>query len=423
MQDPKSALTNVLAKINNDRSPQKSNIDISISIEIERDLHDDESDTDHSSDNTENQLTQCVLPHSVIKEETLKLMQHTKSIPDKIIEMSIRNHWGTYVQPTHEDYDISINRAIIIYKNWYSQSKVREAILAYKCYVCNVGWWKLAPFREHIREHKDIKVTIEPFHHECCMVAFYGELGTVHDVTIFGQCHVCLRTAKEHEDLKHRGTYYVCIGCKSRFFTCGSIFYHEGKCGRFQSLVLQDSILNEYSVCTICQVNCLTQKRFDQHMILKHSVHSDVPVPYNWPAPKYCVKCDLAYFTYITHICPKKQENLACPHCFIKFQHQWQLDIHTTTYSKAITCRICCESIKKCHEPEHMLQHSKNYIMAFQCKKCQTNVWFRNYESAKMHWKIMHNVRVCTMAKGYRCVSIYFHIITASTMLSCRTAT
>lgn len=404
-------LSNILSKIDNDTSPQKSNIEVSVSIEIERDINDDEIDTVLPKMKRRKIYSQCLLPEHIMKEETLKLMESTTTIPDKVIEIEIRNNWGKYVQPNDEQTDeleSVIQTAVYNFKQWNYQSRVRESILAYKCYICNIGWWELTPFKDHIRQHKDVKVDIEPFHHECCIVAFYGEQDSSREVLINGLCHHCLRTSSEHEVMKHQCMYYFCEGCRGRYFTCAAIFKHEGTCGRFQKILLQDNILNDTSVCQICKINCLTQNRYEQHINLRHSVRSDDPVTYFWPTSRLCAKCDYKFFLFNVHICPKKFENLRCKHCYRRFQQRWQLDIHLATNNCIINCRVCWKGIKRCNETEHMLKHSKNYIMAYKCQRCDTNIMFLDEYSARKHCEFTHSLRWESKPKGFHLVSIFF---------------
>lgn len=353
---------------------------------------------------------QCLIPEDVVKEETLKLMESSTRIPDKIIEIEIRNYWGKFVQPKeeHEDvYEAIIQKAFYNFRQWNCQSKVRESILAYKCYICNIGWWRLTPFKDHIKIHKEVHVNIEPFQHECYIVAYYGVQDTTRDVRIDGRCHYCLRTSSEHEIMKQQCMYYCCKGCHGRFFTCASIFRHEGTCGRYQKILLQDNILNDYSVCSICKINCLTQNRYEQHVQLRHNVRSDEPVTYYLPTSRACLKCNSKYFLFNLHVCPKKFENLFCAYCSRKFQHRWQLANHCATSRNTINCRICYKGIRQCNEAEHMLKHSKNYISAYKCHRCETNVLLPDEYSARKHCELGHNTRCEPKRRGYYFVSIF----------------
>lgn len=337
-------------------------------------------------------------------------MESCTSIAEKIIGIEIRNIWGKFVQPRDEPtdkYESMIQTAISHFKQWNYQSRVRESILAYKCYVCNIGWWRLTQFRDHIMQHKDIKVYMEPYHHECCIVAFYGEQAATREVQIDGVCRYCLRPSSEHEVMKRNAISYYCDGCNGRFFTCAAIFNHEGTCLRFQKLLIQENVLNDYSVCQICETNCLTQDRYKQHVILRHSVFSDDPVTYSWPAVRSCHKCGLKHFHYNTHLCPKKFENLWCAHCYRKFHHQWQLDIHLATNNSTISCRICSKDIKQCNESEHMLQHTDNYVMVYKCQRCDTNVLLPDEHSARKHCEVQHKTRFEMKMKSFLSVSMF----------------
>lgn len=359
---------------------------------------------------TENIYRVCLLPDDIIKGEALKFMESSTRVSDKIIENEIRNIWGKYVQPKEEQtdaIDTIIQTAIYNFKQWNSQSKVRESILSYKCYVCNMGWWRLMSFKDHIKQHKDINVDIEPYHHECCIVAFYGVQDTTREVHIDGLCHYCLKPSREHEIIKRKCMYYTCEGCRGRFFTCASIFKHEGTCGRFQKILLLNTILTECSECPICKTNCLTKDRYEQHLYLRHSVYSDEPVSYHWPILKECIRCNLQYFQFNLHVCPKKFENVFCKHCFRKFQHRWQLDIHFAANKSTINCKICCKGIKQCNEIQHMMKHSKNYIIAYKCQRCDSNTLVPDEFSAKKHCELGHNTRFESKMKGYQCVSIF----------------
>lgn len=395
-------------------SPQKSNMEVSVSIEIERNVQDDETDEDEPIKQPQKKYTdiyrECHLPEDVFKEEAIKLMEHSTRIPDKIIEIEMRNTWGKYVQPKEEEmdeYESKIQTAVGYFKQWSYQSRARESILAFKCYICSMGWWRLTPFKEHIKQHRDLKVTIEPNHHECCVIAFYGEKGTIREVQIDGLCHYCIRTASEHETMKYKVSY-LCEACSCQFPNCAAMFKHEGTCVKFQRMLQQDNILNEYCVCPICKVNCLTRPRYEHHLMLRHSVRSDDPVRNFWPSPRACLKCGLGYFLYNLHICPEKYENALCPHCYRKFQHVWQMEIHFMKNKRTINCSVCYQGIKQCNEAQHMLKHSKQYVMAYKCQRCVTDVWLPDAASAQLHCEIRHNTRCKQTLKGNKHVSIFY---------------
>lgn len=397
-------------------SPEKSNIEVSISIEIERDTQEEQNDRNLlNREPVKKRFTECLLPEDIIKEETLKVMASCRSIPDKIIEIEIRNNLGKFVQPQeqNDEYESMIQTALKSFKQWNYQSKERESILAYKCYVCDIGCWQLAHFRDHIKQHKDIKLNLEPFHHECYIVAFYGEQPAMREVQIDGVCRYCLRTSSEHDAAKRNGLYYFCMGCYGRFFTCAAIFKHEGTCVRFQKILIQDNILNDCSTCLICKINCLTHKRYQQHLLLRHSVFSDDPLTYFWPVPRSCYKCGLKFFIFSVHICPKKYENYSCTHCYRMFLYQWQLNTHLATNNSTITCQICSKDIKQCNEVEHMLKHTYTYMIAYKCQRCERNIIFPNEHSARKHCEVKHsNARCDGGTRGFHLVSlqVFFYV-------------
>ncbi|KAJ2942320.1 hypothetical protein O0L34_g15868 [Tuta absoluta] len=407
MQEPayeasQTLLPKLKNSINNDTYNEKSPSPVQFSIQIdvescfyEEDVSQDAqiAEIDIEELNLSLPSHEVVISNERILEEVDKLSSTQQSYSDKRIQVAIRNYFGKYIIPHVPDYyETKIQEVLIEWKLWYSQSKIRGLILAFKCNICSVGWWYLEPFHEHIRVHKEISLSIETCNHECCIVASQGEwFETMCLCKIEGNCPQCLKSYEQHSNRKHRNTfYYHCEGCNDRFTTCSALFAHEGECIRYEKIIFKTAIPTESMwKCDICNILCLSQDRYKQHYSLLHCVRSDNPSYF--PSMKSCTHCPNRYHIYAYHACPAKPENIKCNYCHRKFLNRTFAEIHMKNTKKDIYCRICHRYLKsQCMESDHLLKHSRNYIQVMKCNDCRDNVLLSDLDIFRKHRTKVH---------------------------------
>ncbi|XP_049884070.1 uncharacterized protein LOC126379382 isoform X2 [Pectinophora gossypiella] len=335
------------------------------------------------------EITEVTISDAALRCETEKMMAITTSNVDKVIEIEIRNYWGKYVQAV-EEVSFYHDKLIqdVLKKLGYG---IVESILAYKCYICKVGWWHLGPFRDHIRQHKDINVDIKMNNNLYYIVANKQDVKADNDyVKIDGKCRVCLRTHDEHYTLNAFNNFR-CNRCDNHLSTCNKLFAHE-------NLYLRYTSVENYKVsciCKICGVECLTSARFSEHIQLRHTVRSDKPIILNdW---KTCCYCRRKYIDIYSHACPHKKDRLKCVFCGRTFQTNQQVVGHVIyNLKRDCNCKVCGQYLKtQCLELQHMVTHSKNYVLVCKCIRCKIHVLCANKKALEHHSTRVH--RRCTV--------------------------
>ncbi|XP_049884038.1 zinc finger X-chromosomal protein-like isoform X2 [Pectinophora gossypiella] len=337
--------------------------------------------------------TFAVLTNTELRSEMEKVMSTTTSLADKILEIDIRNQWGKYTQAVQlSDYDIKIQNAITEWKFWRLQSKFRRAIVAYKCYICKIGWWHLTPFRDHILQHEDINVNIDTAQNDCYIIAWKGEPPvSLSEVKIEGNCWQCLQKFEKHSrNTLPTNAMYVCLGCLHRKPSCAALFEHEGVCQRYQKIIFEHEMATESLwTCTICSVACLSSKRYLEHMMLNHSPRSDLPILF--PAFQRCSRCDVPILHSALHMCSHKDGGQRCKFCNRPFQTKPLRDAHEKFTKKNYLCKVCnIVLVSQCKEPQHMLVHTQNYVLAYKCRVCSDTALFKSREDMYWHRILQH---------------------------------
>lgn len=330
----------------------------------------------------------------------------SKDPVDRLLAVEIKNYWGKIrirnAKPEDDIWDRLTQEAVMAWRSWNAQSKIRSSVFCYKCYICKRAWWHLYPFRDHLKIHEDVKVDVEIKSHECSVIAYTGTVPKEVKLPADGPCWRCLNNMDDHQLL----TLYTCDACGDRYFTCSALFDHEGVCQKFQKMIYKDTMAFESDwKCNICNTYCLTQLRHNAHLVLQHSVRSDVPMPI--PLLKNCSQCTGKYYSYYYHACPAKMDLIKCSYCFRKFQNQFMEQFHEKVNKSDMNCKFCGKYLKKvCMEMEHIVKHSRIYMLVYKCMDCEEMVLFADEASVRTHILNWHYKKLDRRRYHYDTVSI-----------------
>lgn len=205
--------------------------------------------------------------------------------------------------------DRLLDKALMRWRDWASiTEEPKDSPLYYKCYICELAWWHLSHFRDHIQTHniKNLRVTLEMNDYvECTIVAFVNK-SSKKFLNIEGACWKCGETAIKHTTPKH------CSGCNKRFYTCIKLRQHEWYCGEFKKKYLElFNNAQKIFKCHLCRFYFFNVNDSEEHMILAHSVRSDVPIA-GYSVCEHC-KGLIAYED--DHICETEEYTETCSAC------------------------------------------------------------------------------------------------------------
>ncbi|CAG5000087.1 unnamed protein product [Parnassius apollo] len=334
-------------------------------------------------------VKQYTLTRTSILKAVKEQAKESTSLADTYLDIAVRNFYGEFRDTPKTYHDKLIFDAFEKWKDWYETCpRFRDSPLLYMCYICKMGWWRLHPFREHIKSHAEntFKIRTLPRDHEFYVGAFFNQVLRPMDLKIFLNCPKCGRPPKYH-NFRRRSAKYKCEGCNNVFFTCNKLAEHEGMCMLYMKMKcdkLGVEITSDFKTCPVCFQYCLTQTELDTHMIDRHSVHSDDPIVMQ---AKLCAICNTTYHIYKFHDCPGRYNNIKCEFCFRKFITKAFRNMHIQFSKKLVKCAVCDKSMNQCMLLEHMLHHSKNYKLVSWCSKCKNNLLHIKSSFYKNHMK------------------------------------
>ncbi|CAK1592320.1 unnamed protein product [Parnassius mnemosyne] len=338
-------------------------------------------------------VQQFTLTRSSILKAIEDQAKRNTSLADKYLDVVIRNFLGEYDYEVPISYHEKLINAVLEgWKDWYDKCpNFRDSPLLYLCYICDMGWWRLHPFREHIQEHDVESLDIKPelIDNEFCMIACTNQIEhkkpkLTQNLKICSDCWKCGKPATFH-NFKSQNTTYKCEGCDSELVSCTKLSQHESVCKQYLEMKCKKLgiEMSEFKICPVCFRCCLTQKQFDVHMIERHSVRSDDPISNE---TKICTRCKIKYIIYKYHGCPARYKNTKCEFCFRKFTTRSTQLMHMKLTTDT-NCKVCGEVMRECMLLEHMLHHSKNYMLLHWCRKCSKNVLHVNEVYSNSHMK------------------------------------
>ncbi|XP_047522181.1 uncharacterized protein LOC125061088 isoform X2 [Pieris napi] len=321
----------------------------------------------------------------IVKESTEIYLQ-SYNICDKILHGQVLNTCKpdvkVFVKTPHEKL---LDRAFTQWCDWASLTEEPKAPpLFYKCYICDMAWWHLAHFRYHIRVHETSSLCIVLEINdtdECNIVAYYSKSANKYIANIEGKCWKCGENAFEHTKLKN------CVGCKKPFSTCSKLRQHQWYCEGFKHLHLElFASAEKIFKCHLCRFYFFKTEDIKEHMILRHSVRSDVPIP----GCAVCEKCkDLVSYND-DHVCESKEYVMTCGACKKRVTKS-SAAVHQIEGN--VTCSVCnVKIVKSCATHLHALRHTMNYGLAYKCLTCKFFIIF-DLEQIKTHKMFYHSNR------------------------------
>ncbi|XP_045489158.1 uncharacterized protein LOC110995992 isoform X2 [Pieris rapae] len=321
----------------------------------------------------------------IVKEST-EIYHQSNNICDKILHGQVLNTCKPdvklFVKTPHEKL---LDRAFTRWCDWASLTEEpKDPPLFYKCYICDMAWWHLAHFRDHIRTHEpsSLDVVLEMIDDvECNIVAYYTKSANKFIANIEGKCWKCGEKASEHTKLKN------CVGCKKRFYTCSKLRQHQWYCEEFKKMHL-DLFASAEKIfkCHLCRFYYFKKEDSIEHMILRHSVRSDVPIP----GCSVCEKCKDLISYEDDHVCESKGYVKTCGACKKRVTES-SAAVHQIEGN--FTCSVCKSKIvKTCSIHLHALRHTMNYGLAYKCLTCKFFIIF-DLEQIKNHKMLYHSNR------------------------------
>ncbi|XP_050359993.1 zinc finger Y-chromosomal protein 1-like isoform X2 [Nymphalis io] len=353
--------------------------DLNIKINSIRSLNDTQS------------TTKEIIQYYQIDEDNLRevfYLQSKKTIScvDKMIEIYIRNNFGrqqAYI--AESNIDKMLQMKLKKWKLWYEAApELRDSPIMYICYVCNKGWWHFSEFREHLKEHDTLTYGTETPHQEEFRITAYKKAIESKNIQFESDCWKCGRDVSVHQRAEYR-----CRGCKLELPSCTMLCTHENDCKKFKMLLNCTGIdISNTYYCPLCPYKHWVQGEIQKHLLLGHSVRSDLPI--HWTS-KPCPRCDVSYNDHRVHECPHRPMMYSCEFCKMTFQVKPALQYHLYNSKHEVSCRICnMKVLRECMLAEHLLVHTSNYTMMFKCILCVESLYFKDYVSIKAHKKSVH---------------------------------
>ncbi|XP_075989658.1 uncharacterized protein LOC142985404 isoform X2 [Anticarsia gemmatalis] len=324
--------------------------------------------------------------------ETLQSIETTTTNEaDKTLCIEVKNTIGLVNKSTKNYIEDMIQTVLENWQGWQQllTNSLRSHPLMYKCYICAKAWWHLNDFREHITGHNRLMLDLEEYTlYEANMIASTSivRARSIKDFEIEGNCPKCCKSFNVHA-LKNRENHmYECkvIGCRLMFGTCYSLREHEYKCHTiFQLTGTALTVFQWKKSCEICSVQFHTHETYQEHMVLMHTVRSDIVME---TRSIRCQSCHGKYIHKVQHVCPKKGAYVECSSCYKTFSQRFLLSFHKKMNNKPYMCSMCSVCVTNlCQKAEHCLTHSDKFVMMSRCLICEEITVFPDKKSAMAH--------------------------------------
>ncbi|XP_045489160.1 uncharacterized protein LOC123689112 [Pieris rapae] len=365
--------TNSIREVNQDRSNiMPINFDIKIEVE--------------NFDEIAIEKQHEIISWREIVKKSTEIYLQSNNICDKILHGQVLNTCKPDVKVLLKTpHEKLLDRAFTRWCDWASLTEEpKDPPLFYKCYICDMAWWHLVHFRDHIRTHEpsSLRVVLEMNDFvECNIVAYYTKSANKYIANIEGKCWKCGEKASEHTKLKN------CVGCKKRFYTCSKLRQHQWYCEEFKKMHL-DLFASAEKIfkCHLCRFYYFKKEDSIEHMILRHSVRSDVPIP----GCSVCEKCKDLISYEDDHVCESKGYVKTCDACKKRVTES-SAAVHQIEGN--FTCSVCkVKIVKTCSIHLHALRHTMNYGLAYKCLTCNFFIIF-DLQQIKKHKMFYHSNR------------------------------
>ncbi|KAJ8704876.1 hypothetical protein PYW08_012196 [Mythimna loreyi] len=322
--------------------------------------------------------------------EAVDKLQSSVNIANKILSLYVRNTIG-YEQKTKLEshwLENQIQAALDVWSDWHSRSFHRGDPLFYKCYVCKKSYWYLSDFRKHLfskhTNDKKLYISVERYEtHEANLIAYHKELMVIQDIYTPGLCYRCGRDYTAHNaGSRHLGKYYKEDGCPRYFFSCTGLRGHYTSCS---VCPVQKRPLK----CVICKIGYDTLEEVTEHLILSHSVRSDVPILTNFANNNSELEQEESKYL---HDCAKNVlgNNVDCVHDLLSDPKNL-LESNKKWLIGTFKCDICGLKMGySCLKYEHMLSHTDEFMVVKKCTACEGLNIFVNNDEADAHWNLQH---------------------------------
>lgn len=231
-----------------------------------------------------------------------------------------------------------------------------------------------------------VAIALEKYElHEANLIAYNERLVIIKDIYTEGLCHRCGKNYSAHElGSRFQEKYYKAEGCTKQFFSCMGLRDHFSSCSMCNT---KDKRVQ----CDICRSRFRTEHELNGHLVLSHSVRTDIPIMSHY---RNCKLCSERYTCQYLHKCGQKGPHSECPHCQQSFPNVMGLDVHMLSASKPYKCEICQEVMEySCKKYEHMLEHTEKYMVVRRCLMCDGLNMFLNNEDAAAHRFFKHEIK------------------------------
>ncbi|KAH9641055.1 hypothetical protein HF086_006335 [Spodoptera exigua] len=234
------------------------------------------------------------------------IINSSSNIADKALCLYVRNTIGQYVRKvsTPSLHEVMVQEALDQWQPWYHHSRYvnRTPPISYKCYICRKSWWHLSEFKEHITEHKNLNIDFERINnYESVLIASSDIVLNIADIFTEGFCSLCGKDYDHHKLCRDvNGKFQGNSVCGKKLNNCYSLMLHTANC-EICSIGLNFK-------CEVCSVKFNEKIHLDEHLVLCHTVRSDVPIGTGF---KTC-QCSEQYVSKYHHICIDKSPNFQC---------------------------------------------------------------------------------------------------------------
>ncbi|CAH0698227.1 unnamed protein product [Spodoptera exigua] len=324
------------------------------------------------------------------------IINSSSNIADKALCLYVRNTIGQYVRKvsTPSLHEVMVQEALDQWQPWYHHSRYvnRTPPISYKCYICRKSWWHLSEFKEHITEHKNLNIDFERINnYESVLIASSDIVLNIADIFTEGFCSLCGKDYDHHKLCRDvNGKFQGNSVCGKKLNNCYSLMLHTANC-EICSIGLNFK-------CEVCSVKFNEKIHLDEHLVLCHTVRSDVPIGTGF---KTC-QCSEQYVSKYHHICIDKSPNFQCSNCKQSFYYKQQMDSHMFSQDKEYTCEICNEACyRPCIKYKHLMKHTDQFMMVSKCSNCPGLNIFVDEEDELYHKRMKHGHDLQGMKKQH----------------------
>ncbi|CAB3240961.1 unnamed protein product [Arctia plantaginis] len=339
---------------------------------------------------------ELVLDRNEILNATNEILKNPENIADKILGIEVRNCIGQYRTSFEDKFEAKIQSVFLKWFDWQKsiEMKFRSSPLFYKCYICKKSWWYLHDFREHLKGHAKFILDLEEYTtHEANIIAYLNVNSIVDtEFEAEGGCPKCGYEFATHISSTRKNSTYICkvTSCYRIFYTCFALKTHEYMFHTTADFTGEILDAGKRVFCKVCSFVFYSQKSYQSHVNLMHTVRSDLVVPVRL---NNCPLCNGQILLGTYHICSEKKKKLQCKLCYRSFQRGRELRAHMAAQNGLFKCRICDELLsRRCVEAEHLMKHTDKFVIVKKCLICKDFTVFLDHQTAFDHISVHLNM-------------------------------